>query len=196
MFSQRNTIIFCLAAKADTKEIVKFINEVFSEKDKSIDPKISYRKEGEAGNRTNEAEISEKISSPSCYLYVAVDTSRPADNRIVGTRCMNLKRPSLLGEDKSSPFHEELCRGELTLFAIHRDYRSKNLGKLFTNHIETKAKELGVTELFLEVVGQQGSLIEHNKKAGFFLTGTLDTLVSERFKNDEITLIQMIKKVK
>lgn len=184
MFIKRSDISFRLAEKADVEEIVVLINKVYAEKDKSVGPNISYRKEGEIGNRTDAKDILNKITSPSFHFYIAIDNNRKEKDQIVATQCIEFKKSS-----------KKECRGELTLFAVHQEYRGKNLGCVFSKYIETELKSR-VAEILSEVVAEQGSLIEYYKEQGFFLTGTLDYLKSEKFKRGEITLIQMIKPLK
>ena len=187
MSTSRPNITIRLAKEKDIAAIVKFINEVYAEVDKNAGPSISYRKEGETGARTTYSEILEKVASPSYGLFIAIDD--PKNNQIIGTQCIKFLTPD---EDQSDP-------SELTLFAIHRNYRGKGLGDLLSTHVEAKIAKMNkktefynVTKIHAEVVSEQKALIQHYKTRGFLPTGKRTPFNSPKFSR-EVTLVEISK---
>ncbi len=187
MFTSRsNQITVRLAKTQDIEEVVELINTVYAECDEKAGSTISYRKKGEAGNRTNYSAILEKITSPSEGLYVAVDSQ----GKIIGTQCISLQ----YAEEKSTNEEINPKGSELTLFAIHRDYRGKGtkFGAMFSDCVEADLKKIAAPSIDAEVVLEQNALINYYKSHGFFTTGKQSPLKDDRFIR-EIVLVQMRK---
>jgi N-acetylglutamate synthase-like GNAT family acetyltransferase len=92
---------------------------------------------------------------------------------------------------------QEKYQGELCQFALHQDHRggkmSSGLGLDLRNYAESEARKLGLTRIFLETLAQQSGLMNAYQQNGFFLTGKLRILHSNKFENGKTSLVTSAK---
>jgi len=169
-----------LATLEEAEKLAKFINTIYVEKNNENPATSSFRKEG--GIRIPAEKLKKEIQNPAFRLWVALDL----EQQIAGVIALTITQ---------DPLREKWFRGSLGLFAIHPTYRSKGLGNKMREYLEHEAKELGVNEVFADVVSTQGNLFEYYKKAGFFATGTLDQFRHSSFNRGEITLVHLNKRL-